>query len=69
VLAAARTLSGRRTAAYPALEPDVAAAGAEFVDSSVVDDGQLVSAQAWPGHPAWMRVRQDPARQGPADPS
>src|SRR5947209_6176048 len=31
-LAAAGVLDGRRTAAYPALEPDVRAAGAEFVD-------------------------------------
>jgi protease I len=55
VLAAAGTLGGRRTAAYPALAPDIAAAGAEFVDSAAVVDGQMVSAQAWPDHPAWMR--------------
>jgi len=54
VLAAAGTLDGRRTAAYPALEPDVVAAGAEFVDASAVIDGQMVSARAWPDHPAWM---------------
>jgi protease I len=55
VLAAAGTLRGRRTAAYPALAPDVAAAGAEFVDGAAVIDGQMVSARAWPDHPAWMR--------------
>jgi len=55
VLAAAGTLRGRRTAAYPALAPDVAAAGAEFVDSGAVIDGQMVSARAWPDHPTWMR--------------
>ena len=55
VLAAAGTLQGRRTAAYPALAPDVAAAGAEFVDGAAVIDGQMVSARAWPDHPAWMR--------------
>jgi len=55
VLAAAGTLNGRRTAAYPALAPDVASAGAEFVDSAAVVDGQMVSARAWPDHPAWMR--------------
>jgi protease I len=55
VLAAAGTLNGRRTAAYPALAPDVIAAGAEFVDAAGVVDGQLVSARAWPDHPAWMR--------------
>ena len=55
VLAAAGTLTGRRTAAYPALAPDVTAAGAEFVDAAAVIDGQMVSARAWPDHPAWMR--------------
>jgi protease I len=54
-LAAAGVLEGRRTAAYPALEPDVTAAGAEFVDSEAVVDGEMVSARAWPDHPAWMR--------------
>jgi protease I len=55
VLAAAGVLDGRRTAAYPALQPDVAAAGADFVDGAAVVDGQMVSARAWPDHPAWMR--------------
>ena len=55
VLAAAGVLKGRRTAAYPALEPDVKAAGATFVDSEAVIDGSMVSARAWPDHPAWMR--------------
>jgi protease I len=54
-LAAAGVLSGRRTAAYPALAPDVRAAGAQFVDSEAVVDGNMVSARAWPDHPAWMR--------------
>ncbi|MDH6580012.1 DJ-1/PfpI family protein [Kitasatospora sp. MAP5-34] len=49
-------LDGRRTAAYPALEPDVAAGGAGFVDSEAVVDGVLVSARAWPDHPGWMRA-------------
>ena len=54
-LAAAGVLRGRRSAAYPALEPDVKAAGAEFVNSEAVVDGVMVSARAWPDHPAWMR--------------
>jgi protease I len=48
-------LKGRRTAAYPALEPDVQAAGAEFVNAEAVVDGAMVSARAWPDNPAWMR--------------
>ena len=55
-LAAVGVLKGRKTAAYPALAPDVAAAGAEFVDSGAVVDGQMVSARAWPDHPTWMRA-------------
>ncbi|HEX2273516.1 MAG TPA: DJ-1/PfpI family protein [Acidimicrobiales bacterium] len=54
-LAASGVLKGRRTAAYPALAPDVAAAGAEFVDGAGVVDGVMVSARAWPDHPTWMR--------------
>lgn len=54
-LAAAGVLKGRRSAAYPALEPDVRAAGAVFVNSEAVVDGVMVSARAWPDHPSWMR--------------
>lgn len=54
-LATAGVLNGRRTAAYPALAPDVTAAGAEFVDGAAVVDGMMVSARAWPDHPSWMR--------------
>lgn len=49
-------LSGRRSSAYPALAPDVKAAGAEFVDGEAVVDGVVVSARAWPDHPAWLRA-------------
>jgi protease I len=54
-LIAAGALKGRKTAAYPALEPDIEMAGAEFVNSEAVVDGVMVSARAWPDHPAWMR--------------
>jgi protease I len=55
IFTAAGVLNGRRTAAYPALKPDVTAAGAEFVDGAAVVDGMMVSARAWPDHPEWMR--------------
>ena len=55
LLSAAGVLKGKRTAAYPALEPDVKASGAEFVNSEAVIDGNMISARAWPDHPAWMR--------------
>lgn len=56
VLAAAGTLAGKRSAAYPALRPDVEAVGGEFVDGDAVVDGQLVTGRAWPDHPGWMRA-------------
>ncbi|MGH8899379.1 MAG: DJ-1/PfpI family protein [Egibacteraceae bacterium] len=56
VLAAAGVLRGRRTAAYPALEPDVTASGGQFVDGGAVIDGVMVSARAWSDHPYWMRA-------------
>jgi protease I len=55
ITAAAGVLAGRRSAAYPALAPDVTAAGAQFVDGEAVVDGMLVSGRAWPDHPSWMR--------------
>jgi protease I len=54
-LGGAGVLKGRRTAAYPALQPDIEAFGAEYVDGAGVIDGVMVSARAWPDHPAWMR--------------
>jgi protease I len=53
--AAAGALHGRRVTAYPALEPDMQAAGASFQDTQAVVDGVVVSSRAWPDHPAWMR--------------
>ena len=55
VIAAAGLLSGRNSAAYPAVELDVLAAGAKFVNDEAVVDGALVTGRAWPDHPAWMR--------------
>ncbi|MGW4894940.1 DJ-1/PfpI family protein [Kitasatospora sp. NPDC004240] len=56
ITATAGLLDGRRSAAYPALEPDVRAAGGEYVDGEAVVDGVVVSARAWPDHPAWLRA-------------
>lgn len=57
VLAAADVLQGRSCSAYPAVGPDVNQAGGEYMDIEVTDahvDGNLVTAPAWPAHPAWM---------------
>ena len=40
---------------YPDLEPDVRAAGAEFVNRDVVVDGPLVTVRGWPDNGPWMR--------------
>lgn len=60
VLVAAGVLQGRTCTAYPAVKPDVVAAGAYWAEvndtfSNAVVDGHLVTAPAWPAHPAWIR--------------
>ena len=40
---------------YPDLEPDVHAAGGEYVNREVVVDGNLVSVRGWPNNGPWMR--------------
>ncbi len=54
-LAAAGTLDGPAHRGVPRVGARRAAAGAQFVDSEAVVDGVMVSARAWPDHPAWMR--------------
>ncbi len=58
ILAAANVLRGRRCTAYPACGPEVTLAGGLYqsvaVDSAYVD-GNLVTAPAWPAHPAFCR--------------
>jgi protease I len=61
LLAAAGVLKGRSCCAYPAVSPEVALSGGAFVaageafDNAHVD-GNLVTAPAWPAHPAWIRA-------------
>ncbi|GCE80250.1 DJ-1/PfpI family protein [Komagataeibacter oboediens] len=57
LLAAARIISGRRVSAYPACRPEVELAGGIYADialDAAVTDGRLVTAPAWPAHPAWL---------------
>ena len=57
VLAAAGVLQGKTCSCYPAVSPEVTAAGGTFADlpmTEAVVDGNLVSAPAWPAHPAWL---------------
>jgi len=57
VLTAADVVKGRRISAYPAVAPEVRAAGGEYADIAIdaaVTDGNFVTSPAWPAHPAWL---------------
>ena len=57
LLAAAGVVKGRSCSAYPAVGPDVNAAGGKWVDVDFEQahvDGNLVTAAAWPAHPQWL---------------
>jgi len=63
---AAGGVKGRTLTCYPELEPDVRAAGGEFVNRDVVVDDNLVSVRGWPDNGPWMRefvrlIRATPA--------
>ncbi len=59
LLATAGVLKGRTCTSYPAVGPDVTACGGTFaevpLDGAHVE-GNLVTAPAWPAHPAWLRA-------------
>lgn len=57
ILSAAGVLKGKKCSAYPACRPEVEQAGGEYADIPVdqaVTSGNLVTAPAWPAHPAWL---------------
>ena len=57
LLAATGLLKGRKVSAYPACQVEVELAGAEYMGIPVdqaVTDRNLVTAPAWPAHPAWL---------------
>jgi protease I len=61
ILAAAGVVGGRRCQAYPAVKPELVQAGAVWDEPSpgfdgVCVDGNLITAPAWPAHPAWLRA-------------
>jgi protease I len=60
ILAAAGVLKGKACSAYPAVAPEVRLAGGTYIEPSAQydsahRDGALVTAPAWPAHPAWIR--------------
>ncbi|WP_257310933.1 DJ-1/PfpI family protein [Geothrix fuzhouensis] len=57
ILSAAGVLEGRTCSAYPACRAEVEIAKGKYADIAIdgaVTDGNLVTAPAWPAHPAWM---------------
>jgi len=57
LLAAAGVLAGRQCSCYPAVGPEVTAAGGEYQAIAIdhaYTSGNLVTAPAWPAHPAWL---------------
>ena len=57
LLAATGLIKGRKLSAYPACQVEVELAGAEYMGIAIdaaVTDGKLVTAPAWPAHPAWI---------------
>ena len=57
ILVAADVLEGKTCSAYPACQPEVEAAGGTYADIAIDGahvDGHLVTAPAWPAHPAWI---------------
>lgn len=58
ILSAAGVLKGRTCTAYPACGPEVTMAGGTYAEIEIDGahvDGNLVSAPAWPAHPAFCR--------------
>ena len=58
VLTAAGVAKGRRINCYPAVGPEVTAAGGEFVSldwGEAVTDRNLVTGPAWTAHVAWLQ--------------
>ncbi len=57
ILTAARVVEGRRVSAYPACGPEIEIAGGTYAPigmTEAIADGELVTAPAWPAHPAWL---------------
>lgn len=62
LLAAAGVIGGRTVSAYPACRPEVELAGGTYAEIAIdgaVTDGNLVTAPAWPAHPAWLSQFMD----------
>lgn len=58
LLTAAKVIKGYKISAYPAVKPEVEAAGAEYValeSDQAITDRNFVTAPAWPAHVNWLK--------------
>ncbi len=61
ILTAAKVVENKSCSAYPAIQPEIEAAGGTYIEASqqfdnAHVDGQFVTAPAWPAHPNWIRA-------------
>lgn len=57
ILTSADVVRGRALTCYPAVSPEIAAAGGTYEDVAIdaaFTDGNIVTAPAWPAHPQWL---------------
>jgi len=57
ILSAAGVLKDKKCSAYPACMPEINQSGGIFTEIAIdaaITDGNLVTAPAWPAHPAWL---------------
>ncbi len=57
ILSAAGVLEGKSCSCYPAVSPEVRLAGGTYAEIGIDQahtSGKLVTAPAWPAHPAWL---------------
>jgi protease I len=56
LLLATGLCKGSTMTAYPDLEPDLRAAGVEFINQPVVIDNSIVTVRGWPDNGPWMKA-------------
>lgn len=61
ILTAARVVEGKSCSAYPAIQPEIEAAGGTYVEANgqfdnAHVDANFVTAPAWPAHANWIRA-------------
>ena len=72
ILSAAKVLEGRVCSAYPACRAEVELAGGTYAEIEIdaaTTDGNLVTAPAWPAHPAWLMQFMRVLEEGAAKPA